>query len=309
MPADPCPASPIAHAVLRHWGVTPITPLGERANTHWLVEAGGSRLVLRRYAPEPFGDIGYELAVLRRLRALGWPVPTPVVEPMQFAGRMWCLFTWLPGESRSAVTSAEERRARGRLLAELHGATAHLAGMGQRGSFTRSDAVVRDPALVAALREYERIDPAAGHIMHWHRDRAQEAFAGIPVESAETIVLHGDFTHWNLLFDGERLTGILDFEATHLNYRVADFALSWRGDQDEVIAGYEEVHTLTDLDWELLVPVYWSWLFLGVEREINAMLAGKIPPHGFAWQVKHLLKRSGLLGRRAPRYPGRKSDP
>ena len=309
MPADPCPAVPIDHEVLRHWGVTPIKPLGGRSNTHWLVESGVSRLVLRGYAPEPFGDIAYELAVLQRLRELGWPVPVPVAEPMQCDGRTWCLFTWLPGEYRSSVTSAEERRARGRLLAALHGSTARLVGMGQRGGFGRSEEVVRDPALVSLIRAYEGIDRAAGHIMRWHLDRAHEAFLGIAVETAETIVLHSDFTRWNLLFEGERLTGVLDFEATHLNYRVADFALSWRGDQDEVIDGYQEVHKLTDLDWELLVPVYWSWLFLGVKQEIGAMIAGKILPHGFEWQVRHLLKRSGLLGQRAPRYPGLKSDP
>jgi len=184
---------------------------------------------------------------------------------------------------------------------------ARIVGMGQRGGFGRSDEVIRDPELVSLIRVYERIYPAEGHIMRWHLDRAQEAFASIDVETAETIVLHSDFARWNLLFEGERLTGILDFEATHLNYRVADFALSWRGDQDEVIDGYQEVRKLTRLDWELLVPVYWSWIFLGVKKEIQAMISGKIPPYAFEWQVKHLMKRSGLLGQRAPRYPGHKS--
>lgn len=179
--------------------------------------------------------------------------------------------------------------------------------MGQRGGFGRSDEVVRDPELVPAIRAYEGIRPAEGHILRWHLDRAQEAFARVDLDDAETIVLHGDFTRWNLLFEGERLTGILDFQATHLNYRVADFALSWRGEYDEVIDGYQEIHPLTGLDWELIVFSYWSWLFLSVKREINAMVSGIIPPHGFDWQVKHLLKRSGQYGRREPRYPGYKN--
>ena len=62
------------------------------------------------------------------------------------------------------------------------------------------------------------------------------------------VVLHGDFTCWNLLFEHGHLTGVLDFEATHLNYRVADFALAWRGQQSDVIRGYEEVSPLSDLD-------------------------------------------------------------
>ena len=70
---------PIRHEVLQHWGLTQIAFFGGRSHQHWLVESGGSRLVLRGYALEPFGDIAYELAVLRRVRGLGWPVPVPVV--------------------------------------------------------------------------------------------------------------------------------------------------------------------------------------------------------------------------------------
>jgi aminoglycoside phosphotransferase (APT) family kinase protein len=59
-------------------------------------------------------------------------------------------------------------------------------------------------------------------------------------------VIHGDFTPWNLLFDGGRLTGVLDFEATHHTFQVADFALSWRGYHDDVLSGYDEVRTEAD---------------------------------------------------------------
>lgn len=298
-----------AHEVMPHWGMTPINYLGGRSNEHWLVESGGSRLVLRGYASELFDDIDYELAVLRGLREQGWPVSVPVEEPVHLGGRTWRVFTWLPGVCRPSTDGSEEKRARGRLLAELHDSTARIAGMGQRGGFGRSDELIRDPELASSIRAYERIYPAEGHIMRWHLERTQEDFARIDLESAETIVLHSDFTRWNLFFEGENLTGILDFEATHLNYRVADFALSWGGEHDEVIDGYQEVHTLTDLDWDLLVPVYWSWIFIGVKKEINAMLSGELPPHGFEWQVKHLMRRSGLLGRRAPRYPGHESCP
>jgi Ser/Thr protein kinase RdoA (MazF antagonist) len=128
------------------------------------------------------------------------------------------------------------------------------------------------------------------------------AFVRLDLRDAETIVLHGDFARWNLLFQDDRLSGILDFEVTHRNYRVADFALAWRGDQDEVLAGYTEVHPLSELDWELLVPVFWSWLFMGMKQHIGDILSGQSPPHGFEWQVKHLLKRAGIVGQRAPAY-------
>jgi Ser/Thr protein kinase RdoA (MazF antagonist) len=109
------------------------------------------------------------------------------------------------------------------------------------------------------------------------------------------LVLHGDFTTWNFLFEGDRLTAVLDFEFSHLDYRVADFALAWRGDQDEVLAGYEEVQPLTEMEWQLLVPVFWCWLFKGVRQQIEDILAGRVAPHGFDWQLKHLLRRSEAI--------------
>ena len=295
---------PAAEA-LRRWGASPLEYLGGRSNQHWLVESQRSRLVLRGYPVEPLGDIAYELAVLSRLRAMGWPVPVLVEEPIQVEGRTWCSFTWLPGQP--PARGPGERHARGRLLAELHDSTASLVDMGQRQGFCLSDEVVRDPELVSALQEYERIYPADGHLLRWHLDQIREGFESIDLDNAETIVLHSDFSPWNLLFESEKLTGVLDFEATHLNYRVADFAMSWRGYQDELIDGYQEVHKLTDLDWQLLIPAYWSWLFIGLKSEIKAITSGKVPPHRFEWTINHLMRRSGLLAQRAPTYPGLQS--
>ena len=309
MHPDHSPAPQFPHELAQRWGITPIDYLGARYNQHWLVESRGSRLVLRGYSKEPFDDIAYELEVMRRLLALGWPVPAAIEEPILVDGRTWCLFSWLPGASRPSTNSSEERRTRGRLLAQLHDSMTLLVGMEQRRGFSLSNELISDPELIPLVQEYEHIRPAEGHIMRWHIDRAQESFEGVDLDGAETIVLHSDFATWNLLFEGERLTGIIDFDSTHLNYRVADFANSWRGNQDEVIDGYQELHKLTDLDWQLLIPVYWSWVFIGVKDAIKAMVSGKVPPHDFEWQIRHLMRREGLLGQRADQYPGLKSGP
>ena len=117
-------------------------------------------------------------------------------------------------------------------------------------------------------------------------------FADHPDVDAPRSVIHGDFTPWNLLFsDDGRLTGVLDFEASHYTFQVADFALSWRGYQDEVLLGYDSVRPLSDLEWQLIRPAYQAWLFLGVR---DALTAG--PPANLDWQVAHLRKRSTLIG-------------
>ena len=257
--------------------------------------------MVRGYSDGALPHIAYELEVLARLDEAGWPVPAAVEEPIQVDGRTWGLFKFLPGTCRT-TNRPEDRRARGRLLAELHEATASLGGMGQRRGFGLSDEVIGDHGLNDSIRKYEQIKPSESHIMRWHIDRAKEVFDRLDLNSAVTTVLHGDLTPWNLLYEGEKLTGVIDFEATHLNYRVADFANSWRGYQDEVIEGYEEVSKLSDLAWELLVPAYWSWLFIGVRQAIEAALAKRGAPPDFEWQVRHPLRREGLTGLHADPY-------
>ena len=183
-------------------------------------------------------------------------------------GTTWCLLTQLPG-AESTATPAEEQRRRGRLLAEFYVTTSELCSLGQRQGWLLPDERVEDPSLLEAIRTYEAVRPDEGYVLRWHLERATERLAGLDLGKAEKLVLHSDFVSRDLLFLDGQLSGILDFEATHLSIRVADFALSWRGCYDEVVHGYEEVRRLSDLDWQLLVPAFWSWLFIGVRDWIS----------------------------------------
>lgn len=275
--------------------------LGGRANQHWLVTSGHQPLVLRRYQPDPIGAIDYELRVLRRLADLGWPTPVAVADPIDVTGRTWCLFRWLPGVPPSS-TDEHSQRDRGRLLARLHHDLGTLADLGQRPGARRAEDVVADPELTSRLRAYERLFPDEARILRWHLDRAREIFTEIRT-NCPLMVVHGDFINQNLLYQDDVLTGVLDFESTHLNHRVSEFALAWRGKYDPVLHGYTEVCPLTELDWALLTPALWSWVFLGVTREIRQMTDGTVPPYRLGWQTKMLLRRSPLMGRHSAPYP------
>src|SRR5262249_55309737 len=134
--------------------------------------------------------------------------------------------------------------------------------------------VVSDPELEHWLRAHERVRPDEGRALRACRDTAAEWFADNADPGAPRSVIHGDFTPWNLLFDAGRLTGVLDFEASHHSFQVADFALSWRGYHDEVLRGYDEVRLLSDTEWRLVRPVFWAWLFLGVKELLMSSYAG-----------------------------------
>lgn len=281
--------------VVETFGVRVVAPLGGRLNEHWLVDARGERLVLRRWAT-PADDIAYELHLLTRVAALGWPVAPAVTEPVEVGGQVWCLFPFLPGEPPSGADPLVEQRARGRLLATFHADLARLGDLGQRRGWRRCEAILGDPTLDRILAQHEEARAEEIRLLRWHLDRARTRLAGLRPQERPGQIIHGDFTTWNLRFQGGQLTGILDFELAHWDHRVADFALSWRGKYDAVIHGYTEISPLEPEEWELLTPMWWAWLIEGACRDLAAgrdLTAGTVHD---GWAVKHLLRRSPLMG-------------
>lgn len=297
-------ASPPPREIRQAWGLRVETFLGGRSNLHWQVSSGDRRLVLRRCGNGDLSEVAYELRVLQRLDACGWAVPVPVEEPLVRQGHTWCLFTWLPGVAPEAPDRLADQRARGRLLAELHGDLETLTDLGQRPGWQRAEDVVADTELTSGLRAYERLRPEPARILRWHAERARERFDQLHVHNRPLLVLHGDFNARNLLCQQGNLTGIVDFEATHLNHRASEFALAWSGRRDDVVRGYHDVHPLDDVDRALLAPALWSWALLGVAQLLRRMSNGEIAPPGLEWPVDRVLRRSPLMGEDSAPYPG-----
>ncbi|MEU4689302.1 phosphotransferase [Actinoplanes sp. NPDC023714] len=268
---------PEAHRreVLRRWRLVPGPVLGARATTTWQVRRGRTPLVLKQLPASVSPDWAYPIRVARALRERGWPAPVPVEEPVTAGGSTWLLLPMLPGRPRAA--GPVEQRDRGRLLARLHASLADTGITGRRGGFPDLAAGLVDPALEETLCRYETRFPEPGRLLRVCRDATAAWFAAHDTSAAPRGVIHGDFTPWNLLFDGDRLTGLLDFETCHHTFQVADFALSWRGRYAEVIRGYREVRPLSALEDALIRPAFRAWLFLGAADATD-----------FSWQLGKL---------------------
>ncbi len=253
--------------VAREWRLTGVRLLSHRLTTTWQAARQGAGFVVKHFGPESLPDWPYVLRVAAALRQQGWPTPEPVEAPLVRTDGAWVMFHELPGQPKqpAAGDKPAEQIARGRLLAEFHQAAVATGITDQRAGFTGPEALVADPELERWLRVHEAVNPEEGRILRTYRDAAAQWFACHPGLDAPSSVIHSDFAPWNLLFHNGRLTGVLDFEATHHNFQVADFALSWRGYQDDVLRGYNDVRPLSAAEWELLRPVFWSWMFLGVK--------------------------------------------
>jgi Ser/Thr protein kinase RdoA (MazF antagonist) len=275
--------------LLRTLGVRAVAPLGGRLNQHWLVHRRGEQLVLRRWSASS-GDIDYELRLLARIAALGWPVAAAVEAPVEMGGCVWGLFPFLPGDPPSVEDPVAEQRARARLLAEFHADLARLGEFGQRDGWRRCEEILDDPALDRVLAEHERERTEEVRMLRWHLERARDRIATLRPRVRPGLVIHGDFTPWNLRYLEGRLSGILDFELAHWDHRVGEFALSWRGKHDEIVRAYDEVSPLEPEEWELLTPVWWAGLIDGACRHLAE---GTVDD---GWIATHLLRRSPLMG-------------
>ncbi|RYX86286.1 hypothetical protein EON83_03420 [bacterium] len=279
-----------SEAVFRHFGVRLVEELGGRLNRHWQVERGNERFVLRLWAPVWVETMDYEVRLLERLAGLGWPVASIVGEPFEWDGYTWSLSRFLEGEPASLENPAKEQRRRGRLLAQLHEDLKTLDGFGQRGVWRRCEQILADETLDQLLSEHEARHSEGIGIIRWHLERARGRTAEMDLRNQSGMVIHGDFTHWNLRFSGGQLSGILDFELAHLDHRVGEFALAWRGKYDEVVLGYDEVAPLSEQEWQLLTPIWWAFL---IEESCQALRRGEGLDE---WSTKKLLQRSPLMG-------------
>lgn len=163
--------------------------------------------------------------------------------------------------------------------------------MGQRPGWRRADEGLWDRPerlpVDEVLRRFERAHSEPGSVLRRYADAASERLAELVGGAPDPIVIHGDFSPWNLRFVRGSLSGILDFDSAHLDLRVAEFALAWRGRQYPVIAGYEEEWPLEPVERNLIVPVYWAWI---VASAIGGIDADDYTPESVDWAVTHLLR-------------------
>ncbi len=285
----------IPEAVLSTIGARVFRFLGGRLNKHWLVEKCGDQLVLRRWSAQSLESIEYELQLVSSLKTIGWPV-APLEQPEEIEGNLWSLSPALLGESNS-VNGPEEQRERGRLLAEFHAVTAGIEALEQRPGWRRFEEILGDQELDRVLSTYERTRSEEVRIVRWHLDRARKRIEGLRLGERPSLPVHGDFTAWNLLYLNGQLSGVLDFELSRNDHRVADFGLAWRGKYDQVIHGYNEVSPLEQEEYAMLVPAWWSVL---IEDSCRNFQLG-VQDDG--WTMTKMLVRSPIMGVDAEAMP------
>ena len=263
---------------LDHWGRV-LAPLNLRPtavkrvdkgtiSVNYRVESDGGPLFVKVLRGKRAVDLDYEGALLWHLGGHRFPTPQPLRtsqgRPYLVDGpRLVCAFPWQVGEELDGerITAAHAGRV-GELLGRLHLAAAGFRGQ-RLGIYTfdriaaRIEGFRARAADLADLAELAPVLPILDEEVAWLRGH-QRSLGSLP---AGTI--HGDVFPDNLLWVGDRIVALLDFEqASRGRYTydlaVALLAFCWRqgtlvdGLAWSLVSGYQRVRPLSPAERDAL---------------------------------------------------------
>ncbi len=153
---------------------------------------------------------------------LAVPVPVALGEPAEGYPWQWSVCLWLEGENATIDRIADPAQA----AIDLAGFLAALQGIdpadgpppeGRGGPLAPRDGRVR--ASIAALADEIDVEAVTA---------AWEAALDEPEWAGEPVWIHGDLDARNLLVDGGRLSGVLDFGTAAVGDPACDVMVTWK---------------------------------------------------------------------------------
>lgn len=193
---------------------------GGSENTNYFLNCDSGWYVLTLVERGPADGLPFLIELLERLHQARLPVPYAITDRQGGAlhslkGKPALLQPRFQGEHRMEP-GPKECAAVGTMLARLHEGT---AGTGLARTSDRGPAWVVPQARALMERvwqdEREWLEPVLDTLQNWLEEGPQ-----LP----ETII-HGDLFRDNVLFDGSRITGLIDFYNAATGWRLLDLAI------------------------------------------------------------------------------------
>ena len=211
-----------------------VTQFESYGNDNWLIvePSSGDRYVLRRCANASLDRLEFQLALQRHLNGHGFASPAITRTTSQRAfmtdrnGTTWMLFAYVEGQEYNFGRAAQAVEA-GRTLARFHLITESFSAVGPPPSHKAS---IRSCWANATqdVRELGELFPArVSEELALLSASWASALDVLPTERLEALPsgwLHGDFHGRNLVFDGDRIVGVFDFDDVDRGPYVYDVA-------------------------------------------------------------------------------------
>jgi homoserine kinase type II len=242
--------------ILRAFGAPPVVAHAPIAvgtiNTNVRVDTAQGRLFLRVNEGKSLDDVQREAAIVSYLAQRGVPTPAPMLatdgQPFaRWQGQLVSLFPWLPGRTLTrAELTPSHARAVGGALAAMHLAGADYAD--RRPGRYEPPEIDRRLATIAASGRADLNDAVAilgPELAALKRERRADLPSGL---------VHGDLFIDNVMYEGQALSALIDFEQAawgRLAYDLAVTVLAFGYGRDDfrpevvaaLFAGYTAVRS------------------------------------------------------------------
>ncbi len=228
-------------------------------NSNYLLETSRGKHLLRIDEVKGELDVKRELDLLVFLRKHGFPCPQPVADRKgryyrETQGKCLSIYRWVDGNVvKPERLNGNRLENVGRHLADLHTVCkSYKKGIDNRFSYERIADLygeVRD-RLPSYFRKIVRtLDDEVDYLQHYLENKLPKG------------IIHGDLFNDNLVFKGEKLVAILDFEAACRGKFIFDLAtavnaLCYDGENydlkrfESLITGYESLRPLSLAEWD-----------------------------------------------------------
>jgi homoserine kinase type II len=227
-------------------------------NTHYLLETPKGKLFVKVDEIKGESEVKREIDLLVFLRRHGFPCPEPIPDRKgrlfrEIGGKCVSLYRYIDGHGLTPKHALAQVHNAGRALATLHTiGKAYKKGIENRFNFERmadlyTDVRARLPAYFKNV--IRTLDDEAGYLQHHLESKLPKG------------VIHGDLFPDNLLFKGQKIVGVLDFEAAGRGKFIYDMAtavnaLCYSAGSYQLqlfeafVAGYESLRTLSLAEWD-----------------------------------------------------------
>ncbi|MFN8618743.1 MAG: phosphotransferase [Dehalococcoidia bacterium] len=268
---------------LGYWPYSDPEPVtGGTLNWNFGIETEGERLFVRRYRDDlPPTRIRAEHALLRWVSERGIPAPVPYKTEtdetvLSIAGGNWSVFPWVEGEvrERGTLTAAQAG-----MLGVVHGATQAVlaehpssAGASMWLSWSKEESL----ALLAKVTDAARATSAEGWMLEALdlQVRLLESLDVLPPAAFQSLprqLLHGDFHVAQVLWDGDDIVAVTDWEVSRGDPRVWELvrSLAFSRLLDSPLAtdylhGYRRFIQLSEEEARLGLRLWWQSRVVGL---------------------------------------------
>jgi homoserine kinase type II len=255
------PAPELAQ-IAQQFGLPQVTgargiPAGS-VNTHYLLETSKGKLLLKVDEIKGEAEVRREIDLLLFLRKHGFPCPDPIPDRkgqyyQEWHGKCLSIYRYIEGQGITKKHATAQIENAGRMLATLHGVCrSYKKGIENRFNFERVAEIYDEvrPRLPEWFKRVKRtLDEEREYLQHYLEGKLPKG------------IVHGDLFPDNLLFRGQKLIAVLDFEAAGRGKFIFDMAtavnaLCFDGSAYQLrwfeafVAGYESLRTLSLAEWD-----------------------------------------------------------